>query len=99
MAAMAANVFTEISRYVGILLACVTMLVLVCYCLCLTMLVFYRLQEARLQLLTKLLKQREQNHAELNIKRLDKMWKKKQKEKEAFIQKVRHEHIRCKLIT
>lgn len=54
----------------------------------------YRLQEARLQLLTKLLKQREQNHADLNIKRLDKMWRKKQKEKEAFIQKVRHEHIR-----
>lgn len=25
------------------------------------------------------------------------MWRKKQKEKEAFIQKVRHEHIRGKL--
>ncbi|XP_067928775.1 cilia- and flagella-associated protein 91-like [Watersipora subatra] len=54
-----------------------------------------KLQEARLQLLTKLLKQREHNHAELNIKRLDKIWRKKQKEKEAFIQKVRHEHIRA----
>ena len=58
-----------------------------------------RLQEARLQLLTKLLKQREKNHAELNIKRLDKMWKKKQKEKEAFIQKVRHEHIRGEIVS
>lgn len=61
--------------------------------LCLDM-IFDRLQAARLELLTKLLKQREQNHAELNIKRLDKMWRKKQKEKEAFTQKVRHEHIR-----
>lgn len=34
----------------------------------------YRLQEARLEVLKKLLKQREENHQELNIKRLDKLW-------------------------
>ena len=33
-----------------------------------------RLQEARLEVLKQLLKQREENHQELNIKRLDKLW-------------------------
>ena len=35
---------------------------------------FCRLQEARLEVLKQLLKNREENHQELNIKRLDKLW-------------------------
>ncbi|XP_052061447.1 cilia- and flagella-associated protein 91-like [Mytilus californianus] len=53
-----------------------------------------KLQEARLEVLKQLLKKREENHAELNIKRLDKLWSKKQKEKEAKIKKIRNEHIK-----
>lgn len=36
--------------------------------------IIFRLQEARLEVLKQLLKQREENHQELNIKRLDKLW-------------------------
>lgn len=53
-----------------------------------------KLQEARLEVLKQLLKKREENHQELNIKRLDKLWSKKQKEKEAKIKKIRNEHIK-----
>lgn len=53
-----------------------------------------KLQEARLEVLKELLKQREENHQELNIKRLDKLWSKKQKEKEVKIKKIRNEHIK-----
>lgn len=53
-----------------------------------------KLQEARLEVLKQLLKNREENHQELNIKRLDKLWSKKQKEKEAKIKKIRNEHIK-----
>ncbi|XP_041373414.1 cilia- and flagella-associated protein 91-like [Gigantopelta aegis] len=53
-----------------------------------------KLQEARLEMLQKLLKEREEHHQELNIRRLDKLWSKKQKVKEARIKKIRHEHIR-----
>ncbi|XP_052253819.1 cilia- and flagella-associated protein 91-like [Dreissena polymorpha] len=53
-----------------------------------------KLQEARLEVLKQLLKQREENHQELNIKRLDKLWSKKQKEKEGRIKKIRNEHIK-----
>ena len=35
---------------------------------------FSRLQEARLLVLKKILQQREDTHAELNTKRLDKLW-------------------------
>ncbi|OWF41651.1 cilia- and flagella-associated protein 91-like isoform X2 [Mizuhopecten yessoensis] len=53
-----------------------------------------KLQEARLEVLKDLLKKREENHQELNIKRLDKIWSKKQKEKESKIKKIRNEHIK-----
>lgn len=53
-----------------------------------------KLQEARLEVLKQLLKQREENHQELNIKRLDKLWSKKQRDKEAKIKKIRNEHIK-----
>ena len=33
-----------------------------------------RLQEARLEVLKQLLKQREEHHHELNVKRLDRIW-------------------------
>ena len=41
---------------------------------CMNILWCCRLQEARLEVLKQLLKQREENHQELNIKRLDKLW-------------------------
>ncbi|ESO99083.1 hypothetical protein LOTGIDRAFT_142246, partial [Lottia gigantea] len=53
-----------------------------------------RLQEARLEVLKKLLKQREENHQDLNSKRLDKLWRKKQKVKESRVKKIRNEHIK-----
>ncbi|XP_012944765.1 cilia- and flagella-associated protein 91 [Aplysia californica] len=54
-----------------------------------------KLQEARLEVLKQLLKQREENHQELNIKRLDKLWAGKQKAKEARVKKIRTEHIKA----
>jgi len=54
-----------------------------------------KLQEARLEVLKQLLKQREQNHQELNIKRLDKLWAVKQKTKESKVKKIRTEHIKA----
>ncbi|CAG5116047.1 unnamed protein product [Candidula unifasciata] len=54
-----------------------------------------KLQEARLEVLQKLLKQREENHQELNIKRLDKLWAVKQKDKEARSKKIRSEYIKA----
>ncbi|XP_050416159.1 cilia- and flagella-associated protein 91 [Patella vulgata] len=53
-----------------------------------------KLQEARLEVLKNLLKQREENHQDLNVKRLDKLWSKKQKVKESRIRKIRNEHIK-----
>ncbi|KAH9509265.1 Cilia- and flagella-associated protein 91 [Bulinus truncatus] len=54
-----------------------------------------KLQEARLEVLKRLLKQREENNQELNIKRLDQLWAVKQKTKEAKIKKLRNEHIKA----
>ncbi|KAK7106474.1 cilia- and flagella-associated protein 91-like isoform X2 [Littorina saxatilis] len=53
-----------------------------------------KLQEARLEVLKKLLIKREENHQELNVKRLDKLWSKKQQDKESRIKKIRNEHIK-----
>lgn len=61
---------------------------------CHAMEINFRLQEARLEVLKQLLKKREENHAELNIKRLDKLWSKKQKEKDSKVKKIRNEHIK-----
>ncbi|XP_013081110.2 cilia- and flagella-associated protein 91-like isoform X2 [Biomphalaria glabrata] len=54
-----------------------------------------KLQEARLEVLKQLLKRREENNQELNIKRLDQLWAIKQKTKEARIKKLRNEHIKA----
>ncbi|KAJ7382032.1 Cilia- and flagella-associated protein 91 [Desmophyllum pertusum] len=40
-----------------------------------------KLQEARLEVLKRILEQREEDHAELNTKRLDRLWSNKQQEK------------------
>nr|CAB3263584.1 protein MAATS1-like [Phallusia mammillata] len=53
-----------------------------------------KLQEARLEVLKKLLLQRELKQQELNDKRLDKLWSKKQKAKENKVQNIRKEHIK-----
>lgn len=54
-----------------------------------------KLQAARLQVLLKLLQQREENQQELNTKRLDRLWAKKQKEKQERSLKIRYEHIKA----
>ncbi|XP_071806204.1 cilia- and flagella-associated protein 91-like isoform X2 [Asterias amurensis] len=53
-----------------------------------------KLQEARLEVLHTILREREENHAELNTKRLDKLWTKKQKEREKKVNWIRKEHIK-----
>ncbi|XP_071958133.1 cilia- and flagella-associated protein 91-like isoform X2 [Antedon mediterranea] len=53
-----------------------------------------KLQEARLEMLRKILKDREENHMDLNSKRLDKLWSKKHKEKEKKVAWIRKEHIK-----
>nr|XP_054760069.1 cilia- and flagella-associated protein 91-like isoform X1 [Lytechinus pictus] len=53
-----------------------------------------KLQEARLQLLQKILKEREENHAKLSAKRLDKLWAKKQQERERKVAWIRKEHVK-----
>ncbi|EDO40940.1 predicted protein [Nematostella vectensis] len=53
-----------------------------------------KLQEARLEVLQRILQEREEDHAELNTKRLDRLWSKKQKEKEAKFDKIQKEHIK-----
>lgn len=54
-----------------------------------------KLQEARLKLLQKILKEREEHHSEITSKRLDKVWSKKQKEKEKKVAWIRKEHIKA----
>ena len=39
-----------------------------------TLFFLYRLQEVRLEVLKQILEQREEDHAELNTKRLDRLW-------------------------
>nr|XP_039249050.1 cilia- and flagella-associated protein 91-like [Styela clava]XP_039249051.1 cilia- and flagella-associated protein 91-like [Styela clava] len=53
-----------------------------------------KLQEARLEVLKQLLRQREEKQQELNDKRLDKLWSQKQKLKEEQVEKIRKEHIK-----
>ena len=56
-----------------------------------------RLQEAKLQVLQKILQDREEKHNELNTKRLDKLWSKKQQDKERKFDKIRAEHIKSEI--
>ena len=55
-----------------------------------------RLQEAKLKVLQKLLQERERKNSDLNAKRLDKLWSKKQEQKERNFDKIRTEHIKSK---
>jgi len=57
----------------------------------------FRLQEIRMEMLKKMLQKREENQANILVKRLDRLWVRKQKEKESQIKKVRNENIKCKL--
>ncbi|CAB3979780.1 Hypothetical predicted protein [Paramuricea clavata] len=54
-----------------------------------------RLQEARLQVLEKILQQREDEHAEMTTKRLNKLWSDKQHEKDCRFRKLEAEHIKA----
>jgi len=53
-----------------------------------------KLQEARLEVLKRILEQREEDHAELNTKRLDRLWSNKQQEKENKFKRIQTEHIK-----
>lgn len=55
---------------------------------------FLRLQELRMELLKKMLKDREETQANILARRLDRLWEKKQKEKDVRIKKLRVEHIK-----
>ena len=54
-----------------------------------------KLQEARLQVLQKILQQREDEHAEMTTKRLNKLWSDKQQEKDRKFRKLEAEHIKA----
>jgi hypothetical protein len=49
-----------------------------------------------MQILKHMLKDREENQANILTKRLDRLWTKKQKEKESKIRKLRYEHIKSR---
>jgi len=53
-----------------------------------------KLQELRMDLLKKMLKDREETQANILARRLDRLWEKKQKEKDVRIKKLRVEHIK-----
>ncbi|XP_065845847.1 cilia- and flagella-associated protein 91-like [Oscarella lobularis] len=53
-----------------------------------------KIQELRLQVLRKMLEEREKEHNSLNTKRLEHLWSKKQQEKEAKVKHLRKEHIK-----
>ena len=53
-----------------------------------------QIQELRIELLKRMLRTREQNQADILAKRLDRMWTKKQKEKETKIKKLRSENLK-----
>ncbi|XP_014665017.1 PREDICTED: protein MAATS1-like isoform X2 [Priapulus caudatus] len=55
----------------------------------------YRIQEARLTTLKRLLKDREKQNLQLNKKRLDKMWSKKQNVKEEKLKHIQAEHVKA----
>ena len=47
-----------------------------------------------MEILKKMLKDREENQASILAKRLDRLWAKKQKEKEKRIKKLRIDHVK-----
>jgi hypothetical protein len=54
-----------------------------------------RIQEARLQVLEKILAERENEHDQLNTKRLEHLWSQKQLAKEYKVKKIRTKHIKA----
>ncbi len=56
----------------------------------------YRIQNMRMELLKKMLKTREENQASILAKKLDRLWAKKQKEKDHKIKKLRAENIKSR---
>lgn len=54
-----------------------------------------KLQEARLGMLKKMLKEREETNKNLTTKRMDKLWKIKQEDKEGRFKKLRREHVKA----
>ena len=57
----------------------------------------FRLQEARLELLKQMLKEREENHNNLTSKRLDKLWAQKQDKRETKVKHIRNEYLKSKV--
>lgn len=53
-----------------------------------------KLQEARLEVLKKLLKQREDSQREIDVKRLDDRWCKLQRAKDERVKRIKNEHIK-----
>ncbi|XP_014459490.2 cilia- and flagella-associated protein 91 isoform X4 [Alligator mississippiensis] len=54
-----------------------------------------KLQELRLEILKKLLKQREEKQNEVDVSRLDAHWFNRQKAKEERVKRIRHEHVKA----
>lgn len=54
------------------------------------------MQDARLEVLKRLLVQRDLKQQEMNNKRLDKLWSQKQQNKDEEVEKIRKEHIKSK---
>lgn len=50
-----------------------------------------------MELLKKMLKERDENQASILTKKLDRLWMKKQREKEARIRKLRVENIKSEI--
>merc|ERR1719499_2564063 len=53
-----------------------------------------KLQEARLELLKQMLKEREENHNNLTSKRLDKLWSEKQQNRDQKVKKIRNDYLK-----
>lgn len=63
------------------------------------LLVVSRLQEARLDVLKDLLKRRDEAQKEVTSQRLNQIYSKHQKEREAKQYKIHNDYMRCKTIT
>lgn len=53
-----------------------------------------KLQAARLEVLKRLLRQRQENQEDVTNRRLDRLWSRRQKEKEEKFKRIRYEHIK-----
>ena len=57
----------------------------------------YRIQDERMAVLKRMLKQREADHQALNDKRLEHLWAKRQAEKDRYNRRLRSDHIKGEL--